>query len=447
MAIVTDPKLLCGRLISFNQPPVDDGSLQPGETSNFMLDIARGAIAIEQDGTIGWCGDYTDIPKQYAALPVTDHGEKWILPGFIDAHLHYPQHRMLAAYGKDLLDWLNRYTFVEEQRYDDCSFCEAAAQQFLGELIRHGITACLAFSTLHPIASDTLFSQAKNLNMALITGRTMMDCNAPAPLCDTPQTAYDESKILIEKWHGVDRLGYAISPRFAVTSSEAQLELAGTLSQEYPDLIVQTHLSENPAEIAFVSEQFPWSKDYTDVYDKFSLLGQTSIFAHGIHLDDREIERLGEAGSAIIHCPTSNNFLGSGLFRFKEIASKPIAPAIGLGCDIGGGTSYSPFDTMRDAYCVSQLSGRRINPFEAFYAATLGNAKILGIDQQTGSLTKGKYADIVILDPQATPLLRNRMPLSTTLMDALFSIMILGDDRLVSETYIAGTGQKSLLPA
>jgi guanine deaminase len=281
--------------------------------------------------------------------------------------------------------------------------------------------------------------------MALASGKTLMDCNAPEGLQDTPQSAYDETTALIGKWHGRGRLSYAISPRFAVTSSEAQLEATGALAKENPGLLIQTHLSENHGEIDFVASAFPWSKDYTDVYDHYGLLTQTSLFAHGIHLGEREFARLSEAGSAIIHCPTSNNFLGSGHFRLHHSCDAERPVKTGIGCDIGGGTSFSMLQTMRDAYTVSQHAGSRITAFEAFYLATLGNAKLLGFDREAGSLEPGKYADLVVLDPQATPNMAERHELSTNLHDMLFALMIMGDDRAISETWVAGKPVKSSL--
>ncbi len=424
--------ILTGQTLSF----LDDPLVVGGERSFRYRE--RGAVVMGDDGRIAWEGERAGLPKPYAGLPETDHGQGLILPGFIDAHLHYPQHRMLAAYGKDLLDWLNRYTFIEEQRYGDNAFAAKAAGAFIGELFRHGITSCLAFSTIHPVALDALFSEAQSQGMALISGKTMMDCNAPSGLTDTPQSGYDQSKALIAKWHGVDRLQYAITPRFAVTSSEAQLEAVGALKREHPDLHFQTHLSENKIEIETVARAFPWSRDYTDVYDHYGLLSDKAFFAHGIHLSQRELARLSEAGASVVHCPTSNNFLGSGLFGYHHTRQGPHPVSVGIGCDIGGGTSYSMLATMRDAYIVSQLRGERISAFDAFFMATLGNAQLLYLDHEAGTLKPGHCADITVLDPCATPLMAARHELSTSLHDTLFALMILGDDRAVKETWVQG---------
>ena len=431
--------VLLGQVLTF----LDDPAIVGEERSHTCFET--GAVVIDAQGTIAWVGDRNAVPDEYAAYPQTDHGKCIIMPGFIDAHLHFPQYRMLAAYGKDLLDWLNRYTFIEEQRYGDPAIAADAAGFFLDELLANGTTSCLAFSTIHPVALHALFAAANQREMAVISGKTMMDCNAPKGLSDTAETGYRESKELIAKWHGVGRLQYAITPRFAVTSSEAQLEATGVLKREHPDLILQTHLSENDAEIAAVANSFPWSKDYTDVYDHYGLLSEKAFFAHGIHLSERELARMSEAGASVVHCPTSNNFLGSGLFRYHHTreAGRPVS--IGVGSDVGGGTNHSTLATLRDAYVVSQLVGSRITAFDAFYLATLGNSRLMHLDHEIGSLAPGRTADLVVLDPEATPIMAERHALSNSLHDELFALMIMGDDRAVAETYIAGKPVKSAL--
>lgn len=424
--------ILRGNLLSF----VDNPTYVGDEDSHLFIE--NGALVISSDGIMKWIGKYSDLPKKYSKEKQTDYKDCIITAGFVDAHLHFPQYRMIAAYGKDLLDWLNRYTFIEEQRYEDGEFARVAAKIFLDELARNGVTSCLAFSTIHPQALDALYSEAASRDMALISGKTMMDCNAPEKLQDTAQTGYDQSTQLINKWNGKGRLGYAISPRFAVTSSEAQLEATATLAKENPNLIIQTHLSENTKEIETVSKAFPWSKDYTDVYEKFGLLRENSIFAHGIYLSERELARLSETGSAIAHCPTSNNFLGSGHFAYHVSTKSSASVKTGIGCDIGGGTSFSMLQTMRDAYTVSQHVGSRISAFETFYLSTLGNAKIVGLDKEIGSLEVGKIADLVVLDPQATPITKARHEISNSLHDVLFALLIMGDDRAIKQTYIKG---------
>jgi len=430
--------ILTGQSLTFHDDPLIVGA------ERAFVHHQRGAVVIGDDGMIAWSGEASALPETYAGIVKIDHGNRLILPGFIDAHLHFPQYRMIAAYGADLLDWLTRYTFVEEQRYGDPAIAAHAAEAFLDELARNGITSCLAFSTIHPEALDALFAAALARDMTVISGKTMMDRNAPKALTDTAQAGYDQSKALLEKWHGKGRLGYAITPRFAVTSSRAQLEAAGALCREYPGLLMQTHLSENAAEIAAVARDFPDAVDYTDVYDRAGLLGSHSLFAHGIHLSERELARLSEAGSAIVHCPTSNNFLGSGLFRYHH-ARAPARPVdVGLGCDIGGGTSFSMFATMRDAYVVSQLAHNRISAFDAFYMATLGNARLLRRDDEIGSLAPGRYADVVVIDPKATPIMAERAGLTESLHDLLFQLLIMADDRAVIETWVKGKRVKEI---
>lgn len=437
MPMKTKGRVVRGHIVTFDEQPCRKMA------DDCLTEIENGAIAISDTGRISWLGDFSDLPGEYADQNVDDHGKCLILPGFIDAHLHFPQYRMIAAYGKDLLDWLDRYTFVEEQKYQDPVHAAHAAGCFLSELTNNGITGAMVFSTIHPEALDALFCAARKQNRAIVSGKTMMDRRAPAGLCDTASTSYVQSKALIEKWHGVGRLEYAITPRFAVTSTESQLELAGTLCREFPQCRMQTHLSENTGEIDTVAKDFPWSKDYTDVYDRFGLLGSKSFFAHSIHLGERELSRLQESKSTLVHCPTSNNFLGSGLMPFKSFEDMNISLAVG--CDIGGGTSFSMLQTLGEAYKVSQLSGTRLSAFDAFYYATLGNARALQMDNEMGMLKEGYWSDLVVLDPCATPIMKERHTLSGSLHDVLFALMIMGDDRAIRQTYIAGVPCKATL--
>ena len=396
----------------------------------------NGAVAVSGDGKISWCGDFGKLPDEYKSLPVDDYDRKLILPGFIDPHIHFPQYRMLAAPGRDLLDWLNRFTFPEEAKYAVAQYAATAAEVFLDRLIQHGTTSALVFASSHKASADALFNAAYKRGMALGSGKTMMDCNAPDSVLDTAETSGIESDELIVSWHGKGRLHYAITPRFAVTSSREQLQVAAELLHRHPDLLMQTHLSENHAEIDFVANKFPDTRDYTDVYDKFGLLGKNSLFAHGIHLSAREKARLAESGSTIVHCPTSNTFLGSGLFDLN--AATQAGVGVGLATDIAGGTSYSMLHTMAESYKVAMLSGYKPDVAQLYHMATLGNAKLLHQDSETGSLDQGKWADIIVLDPQATPVLKSRHELSQSIKGILFALMILGDDRAISATYIAG---------
>jgi len=424
-------RVLIGDIVSFDAAPAHYGEhVQPHH-------IPGGALVVESDGRIAWTGERPDLPEGYRDAPVEDWGGCLILPGFVDAHIHFPQYRMLAAPGLDLLDWLARFTFPEEARYGDRQWADARAHDFLKTLFRHGTTAALAFSSVHKGAAEALFAAAEPEGMALTTGKTMMDRNARPDVEDDAETSGRESAELIEAWHGRGRLQYAITPRFAVTSSDAQLQVAGDLVKDHPSLVMQTHLSESRGEIETVAALFPDARDYTDVYDRFGLLGPRSLFAHGIHLSERECAKLAEAGSAVIHCPTSNTFLGSGLFDLGHVAAEERPVRVGVATDIAGGTSYSMLATMGEAYKVAMLKGRRFSAADAFAMATRGNAGLVGLEQ-TGSLDVGNWADIVVLHPRATPVLAARDDLSESLEDRLFALMMLGDDRAVAATYVAG---------
>ena len=414
-----------------------------GQTLSFAADASvihevKGAIAVGDDGTILWSGPQPLLPHAFRQMAVHDYGAMIVMPGFIDAHIHFPQYRMLAAPGKDLLDWLTRFTFPEESRYADGDYAAAAAEIFLSRLFQHGTTSALAFCSVHKACAGALFSAAHAKGMALITGKTMMDRNAIPAVEDTPETGARDTEALYNAWHGKGRLRYAVTPRFAITSTEAQLKVSGELLAVLKGSLMQTHLSESPGEIAFVKQLFPNAKDYTDVYDSMGLLSERSLFAHGIHLSERECGRLSESGSSVVHCPTSNTFLGSGLMSMPYLrkAGRPVH--LGVATDVGGGTSYSMLATLGEAYKVQMLTGYKPTAAELFAMATRGNADRLKIGYETGSIETGKFADLVVLDPCATPVLTSRQELSTSLEDVLFSLMILGDDRAIRATYVAG---------
>jgi guanine deaminase len=414
-----------GQLVSF----ASDGAL---------LHEPKGAIVVDDAGRISWIGPATKLPENAPSAPVHDYGDKLVMPGLIDAHIHFPQYRMLAAPGKDLLDWLSRFTFPEEARYSDHAYAAAKAEIFLDRLLAHGTTSALAFCSVHKACADALFAAAEKRNMALITGKTMMDRNAIPAVQDDPETGARASEALYKSWHGKGRLHYAVTPRFAVTSSDEQLRLSGELLKSLDGALMQTHISESAREIAFVKQLFPKAKDYTDVYDQFGLLGERSLLAHGIHLSERECQRLSETGSTVVHCATSNTFLGSGLMSMPHLRKDGRPVHIGLGTDVGGGTSYSMLATLGETYKVQMLNGYKPTAAELFHMTTIGNAQRLHIAQETGSLTAGKFADIAVLDPEATPVLKSRHELSQSLEDILFSLIILGDDRAVAATYVAG---------
>jgi guanine deaminase len=398
--------------------------------------FADGVLVVE-DGRISALGAASEVlPTLSDDVEVTHYPDALIIPGFIDTHIHFPQTGMVGSYGEQLLDWLNEYTFPCEGQFADKAHADGVAQIFLKELLRNGTTTALVFGSVHPESVDALFEAAQALDLRLIAGKVMMDRNAPDYLTDTAQSSYAQSKALIERWHGKGRLHYAVTPRFAPTSSEAQLTLAGQLLREYPDVYLQTHLSENLQEIEWVKALFPERSNYLDVYDHYQLLGERSVFAHGVHLCDAECKRLAETGSAIAFCPTSNLFLGSGLFNLPQ--AERFKVNVGLGTDVGAGTSFSLLHTLNEAYKVMQLQGEKLNPFKSLYLATLGGARALRLEDRVGTLQPGTDADFVVLDYHATPLLSYRIAQAKTFEEVLFVLMTLGDDRAVLQTYAAG---------
>ena len=413
--------------------------------------LADGLLVIES-GKIKAFDAYELLKDQYANLDITTYSGNLILPGFIDLHVHYPQTEMIASHGEQLLEWLDRYTFPTEAKFRDIDYARTIASFFLDELLRNGTTTALVLTTIFSHSVDVLFEEAQRRDMRLIAGQVLMTRNAPDYLLNDANTAYKQNRELIHKWHNKDRLLYAITPRFAITSTNEELTLAGALKAEFPDVFVHSHLSENLREIEFTSALFPDSKDYLEVYEQFGLVGDRSIFAHGIHLSDSEFERLSNAGAAIAFCPTSNLFLGSGLFNLGKAKAIEQSVKVGLGTDVGGGTSFSLLQTMADAYKVIQLQGGQLSAFQAFYLATLGSAKALSLDDKLGSFDVGKEADFIILDLQATPLMALRNPvLEVTSLDDLassaFALMMLGDDRAIKATYIRGNLAHEIKPA
>jgi guanine deaminase len=404
--------------------------------------LADGLLVVE-DGAISAFGTYENLHSQYTDILITTYPGKLIMPGFIDTHIHYPQLEMIAAYGEQLLEWLNKYTFPTESKFQDQAYAQKIASLFLDELLRNGTTTALVFATVHPQSVDAFFEEAQRRNLRMISGKVLMDRHAPDDLTDTPETAYEESKKLIQKWHKNGRLLYAITPRFAITSTEEQLRLAGKLLEEFPDVYLHTHLSENLKEIAWVAELFPESQGYLDVYDRAGLVGKTSVFAHGVHLTDAEFQRLSAAKAAISFCPTSNLFLGSGLFKLHQAKSSTHPIKVGLGTDVGAGTSFSILHTASEAYKVAQLQQESLSAFKALFLATLGGARALSLEDKLGNFDPGKEADFIVLDPQATPLMAIRnagMPVQSLeeLAEQVFGMMLLGGDRAIHAVYIAG---------
>ena len=376
------------------------------------------------------------LPTLPRDTPVVDYRGKLILPGFVDTHLHYAQTDIIASYGAQLLDWLERYTFAEEARFADPIHAAEVAGFFVQELLRNGTTTALVFATTHATSVEAIFAAAEAESMRLIAGKVLTDRHVPEAVRDTADGGYEASKALIGRWHGRGRLGYAVTPRFAPASTERQLELCGRLLDEHPGVFLQSHVAENRNEIAWVAELFPWSRSYLDVYDHYGLLRERAVYAHCIHLDATDRGRMAATGAAMAFCPTSNLFLGSGLFDAQ--AAREAGVRVGIGTDVGGGTSFSMLRTLDEAYKVSQLAGQKLSPLRAFYLATLGGAASLYLDDRIGNFDAGKEADFVVLDPAATPLLVRRLARAETLVERLFALMVLGDDRAIYATHVLG---------
>jgi len=409
----------------------DPGVVPPAETY-----FSDGVLVVE-DGHVVQAGPWDVIAPELAAdIAVTRFEDALIVPGFVDAHVHYPQIDMIASPGGQLLDWLANYTFPAEKRFADKAVAVDTASFFLDQLLANGTTTALVFATVHKGSVEALFDAALARNMRIAAGKVLMDRNVPADLSDTAETGYAESAELIRAYHGRGRLTYAVTPRFAASSTERQLELSARLLAEHPGVLLQTHLSENADEIVFVLETFPECADYLAAYEKFGLATDRSVFAHAIHLSSDEWRRMGANRSAVAFCPTSNLFLGSGLFDLA--AAERARVLVGLGTDVGAGTSLSQLQTMNEAYKVAQMQRQSIDAFKLFYLATLGGAKALKMDDKIGNFGPGKEADFVVLDMAATPLLERRMARTTSSAEALFVLATLGDDRAVRETYVMG---------
>lgn len=403
--------------------------------------FADGLLLVE-DGRVAAVGDAeTLLPSLASSVTVEDHTGKIILPGMIDCHVHYPQLDIIGSYGEQLLDWLNRYAYPAEMRFADPACARDVAEAFLDELLANGTTTALVFGTVHPHSADAIFEAAASRNMRLIAGKVLMDRSCPEALRDDAQSGYEQSKSLIERWHGKGRLGYAITPRFALTSSDEQLAAAGKLAAEYPDTWIHTHLAENHEEVAEIARLFPDSSSYLDVYDRFGLVRERSVFAHCLHMHEPDLATLSAKGSAAAFCPTSNLFLGSGLFDLRTMREANVR--CGLATDVGGGTSLSMLKTANEAYKVLHLQGQALPAERAIWLATLGAAEALYLDDVLGNFATGKEADFVMLDPGAVPITARRCGEADTIAEQLFALLTLGDDRNVAETYIAGKAAKS----
>jgi guanine deaminase len=406
--------------------------------------IPDGLMVVDNDsGQILEVGDYTTTaPKWPNSLSLKHFKDSLIMPGFIDTHVHYPQYRVIASYGTSLLDWLNTYTFVEEQKFSDLDYATTVAELFLDELIKNGTTTAMTFCSSYKQSVDVFFTAAEKRKLRMIAGKVMMDRNAPEGLCDSAQSSYIDSKSLIDKWHNKARLSYAVTPRFAPTSTNEQLTQAAKLLKEYPNtsdtkgVLLQTHLNENDEEIEWVKELYPESKNYFDVYDSHDLTGINSVFGHCIHNTDEEYRAMADSGSKVVLCPRSNLFLGSGLFAIDKLEDFEIEMA--LASDVGGGDSFSMFQVMNEAYKICKLNDYNLDPVKAFYLTTLAAAKVLNMDDSIGNFEVNKEADFIVLDLSATELITEKLKVAKDINDILFSLMTLGDDRLIKEVYILG---------
>ncbi|MDJ0750460.1 MAG: guanine deaminase [Woeseiaceae bacterium] len=410
----------------------------PGEASDpAAYECFEDGLLIVEGGHVTDVGPADALLRQLPSnAEILDCSGKLIVPGFIDCHVHFPQLDIIGSFGAQLLDWLNQYAYPVEMKFADPDHARTVARAFVDELLRNGTTSALVFGTVHAHSADAIFEAANARDMRLIAGKVLMDSNCPEALRDDPESGYAQSKALIERWHGNGRLGYAITPRFALTSSREQLRLAGQLASEYPDVWIHTHLAENHEEVEEIARQFPDSRSYLDVYDHYGLLRERAVFAHCLHMDDEDRSRMAGKGGAAAFCPTSNLFLGSGLFDLPAIRAAGIR--CGLGTDVGGGTSLSMLTTASEAYKVLHLQEHALPASRALYLATLGAAEALCLDDKIGNFETGKEADFVVLDFEGSELTARRTAAAESIEEKLFALMTLADDRNVASTWILG---------
>lgn len=394
-------------------------------------------VLVVESGRVAALGAAHDLLRALpAATTVTDFRGRLILPGFIDSHVHCVQTDVIGSRGRQLLDWLNDSVFPAERAFADAGHAREVAEFFVPELLRHGTTTALVHGSVHPASVEAVFEAALARGMRLTAGKALMDRNCPQDLLDSAESGYAESKALIERWHGRGRLQYAITPRFAPSSTPAQLAAAGRLAREHPGVRVHTHVAENEAEVRWARQLFPERRSYLDIYDHFGLLGERTALAHAIWLDDADLARVAATGAALVHCPSCNLFLGSGLFDLERATAA--GAQVALGTDVGGGTTFGLLGVLRDAYQVAQLRRANLSPLRAFYLATLGGARALGLAAHIGSFRKGLEADFVVLDPAATPLLARRTGAARSIAETLFLLMTLADDRAIDSTWLMG---------
>lgn len=394
-------------------------------------------LLILKDGKVLACGDFEKLHAVFPGLDdVTDYSQCYIFPGFIDAHVHSVQTGAIASDGSQLLEWLANYVFPGEKQFENDQYAYEHTAFFINQLLKNGTTTAAVFGSVHPASADAVFEISAQNNMRMICGNTWMDTNAPDYLLRSAGRSYDESVKLIGKWHGKQRLHFAVTPRFAVTSSPEGLEAAHALVEAYPGIYIQTHIAENKAEVHEAGRLHPSSRNYLDIYDRYGLVNNRTLLGHGIYLSEEEMERIAQTGASVVHCPTSNLFLGSGLFDQTKMLHHGIKTAVGS--DVGAGTSFSMLQNLNEAYKISSLRGTPLNPLQLFYFITLGGAKVLNLDDRIGNFDPGKEADFVVIDPSENDLLNYRIARADSIEDILFSTVILGDDRIVRSVYVMG---------
>ncbi len=420
--------LLLGQVLSFDADPFDAG---PGAARH----LSQGGVVVKA-GRILAVGEAAAMRAAYPEARVTDYGQHLISAGFIDAHAHYPQTAMIASWGKRLIDWLNLYTFPEEMRFADPAYAAKVAVRYFDLTLSNGTTSVCSYCTIHPASVDAFFAAAARHGQRVWAGKTCMDRNAPPGLRDTAQSAYDDSRALLAKWHGIGRASYVITPRFSPTSTPDQLAAMGALWAENPGCLMQTHLSEQTDEIAWVRSLYPDARDYLDTYEAHGLLGKGGLYGHAIWLEDREKARLAEVDASLIHCPTSNTFIGSGLFDMGGL--KAAGFRVGLATDTGGGSSFSMLRTMAAAYEIGQLRGCALHPAQLWWLATVGSARALHADTMIGNIAPGMEADLVVIDLASTPAIEQATRRAKDIWQALFPTIMMGDDRATHAVWVAG---------
>jgi guanine deaminase len=426
---MTDLTLLCGHVLTYHADP-----FATDWTNAVSIDSA-GAVLLRGD-VIAEVGRADDLRTAHPTANMVDYGDKLIMPGFVDAHVHYPQTAMIASWGKRLIDWLNTYTFPEEMRFGDPDYARDIAGRYLDLTLECGTTTVCSYATIHPESVDAIFEAAAARGQRIVAGKTCMDRNAPEGLRDTAQSAHDDSADLIARWHGKGRAVYAITPRFSPTSTPEQLEALGALWAANPECLMQTHLSEQVDEIEWVKGLYPDARDYLDTYETFGLLGERGVYGHAIHLEDRELDRLADVGAALVHCPTSNTFIGSGLFDLAGVVARGIP--VGLATDTGGGSSFSMLRTMAAAYEIAQLRGQAVHASQLLWLATAGSARSLHLGDKIGNLAAGMEADICVLDLASTPAIAQRSIRANDIWEAVFPTIMMGDDRAIADVWVAG---------